>query len=170
MSVRRYMQAETPPVVDRYHPRRGLPEGGVSRAGVASLAPGMDSQNARFNATANDTLIVRERTPYFAQPRYSPPAQGWTNWTTAGPLRPELGMRNMTYRPEEGASRSRFPVVASPTTGLHTNTPNGVSRTVRRYVDGNPQMVPGRIDRLAGSQYQGQTYSQTTVTQAGRGR
>jgi hypothetical protein len=126
----------------------------------------MEDERARYDGTANDALIVRDRTPYFPLPRYSRPAQGWVDWTAAGPIRPELHMRCATWRPEPGASVSRFPVVDSPTTGLHTNPPNAVSVTVKRYVS-TPQMTPGRQDRISNSRYVGQSYSETTLTVGG---
>lgn len=51
--------------------------------------------------------------------------------------------------------------------GLHTQTVNGRRNTLRTYRM-TPQMVPGRLDRLANSARAGQSYSQTTVTQGAR--
>lgn len=51
--------------------------------------------------------------------------------------------------------------------GLHTHTVNPRRRTLKTYRE-TPQMVPGRMDRLANSARAGQSYSQTTVTQGAR--
>ena len=133
----------------------------------ATLAVGIEDEMARYPATVNDGQIVRDRSPWFKASRYIPPGDSWVSWTAAGPVRPSLHMRNATMRDWQGNSSSRFPVVNSPSGGMHTMTPAGVARTVPRYVT-TPQMQAARINRLSPSQYAGQTYSQTTVSQGRR--
>lgn len=154
----------TAPPIDRWSARRSESAGGVDVASPRTLAPGLETELARYPGTVNDDLIVRDRGPYYQRPRFTPPPVTWISWTQAGPLRPELGMRDSSYRRMVGNTRSRFPVVDSPTTGMHTMVTPGVARTVRRFV-ATPQMVPARADRLSPGQYSGQTYSQTTRLQ-----
>lgn len=157
------MQRRRPPGANPYVGRRGPSTGGIDRFMPITAAPGIVDERARDNATSNDGRIVRDRIPYLDHDRFIPPAQGWVDWTGAGPARPELHMRQMTYRRESGSSRSRFPTVAdSPTGGLHTMTPGTVQRTVPRFVQ-TPQMRSSPYDRLSPGQYSGQTYSQTTT-------
>jgi hypothetical protein len=113
-----------------------------------------------------DGELVRDRQPFYQRPVYVPPPVTWVNWTEAGPLRPELHMRNVTWRNMVGNSKSRYPVVDTPTTGMHTTGPAGVQRTVPRFVQ-TPQMTPARQFRLSPGQYSGQNYSQTTQLQGG---
>lgn len=161
-------QHGSPPGVDRYTTRDGTAAGGVPLTSGRTIAPGIVDQNARYYGAHNDVGIVRDRTSFFRIPRYHAAGVDHVSWTEAGPLRPELhGGRNMSWRRVPGWSNSRFPVVDSPTTGMHTNGPQATDRTVRRYVT-VPQMRPARVNRLSGSRYYGQTYSQTTVTQAGQ--
>lgn len=149
--------------------RRGEAAGGYDTTSPRTLAPGIDNELARYPGTAFDGRVRRDRGPYYQRAAYLPPPVTWVNWTAAGPVRPELHMRNVTMRPEVGSSRSRFPVVAgAPTGGMHTMTPSGASRTVPRYVS-TPQMTTARQNRLSPGQYAGQTYSQTTRLQ-GRAR
>lgn len=148
--------------VDRRTPRRGVGRGGYDTAHPMTLAPGFDDTNARYPGTLGDTRVFRDRGPYYQRPTYIPPGDGWKNWTADGPARPELHMRNVTFRIMAGNSASRYPLVNTPTGGLHTNTEAGVKRTVRRYVTAQ-QMVGARVNRLALGQYAGQTYSQTTT-------
>jgi hypothetical protein len=123
---------------------------------------------ARYPGTVFDSQIIRDRGPFYQRPHYQPAAQSWVDWTGAGPLRPELHMRNATLREMVGNSHSRYPVVNTPTTGMHTMLPGpGSQRTVQRYVT-TPQMTAARINRLAAGQYAGQTYSQTTRPQGAR--
>jgi hypothetical protein len=136
-----------------------------------TLAPGLTDDKARYPGAPFDGLILRDRMPWFRQSRYVPPPVTWVNWTAAGPVRPELHMRQTSYRRERGTSMSRFPVMpGSPTGGMHTSMPGpGVTRSVARYVQ-TPQMRAARTDRLQASQYSGQTYSQTTLPQGTRRR
>lgn len=154
----------TAPPMDRWSARRGDSGGGYDVASPRTLAPGIDNDLPRYPATVFDGGIVRDRRPYYQAPTYLPPPVTWINWTAAGPPRPELHMRNASLRMMAGNTASRYPVVDSPTTGMHTMGPTGVQRTAPRYVQ-TPQMVPGRYDRLRPGQYAGQTYSQTTRIQ-----
>lgn len=131
-----------------------------------TLAPGMNNQLVRDPGAVNDSKIVHDRHPYYQRARFVPQGQAEVDWTRSGPRRPDLHMRNMTYARQQGSTASRFPVVDSPTTGRHTDTPNATSRTLPRYVM-TPQMIPGRVNRLSAAVYSGQTYSQTTVPQGG---
>lgn len=151
--------------MDRWAARRGPSAGGVDQASPRTLAPGLDTELTRYPGTVNDTLIIRDRGPWYASPRYVPPPVTWVNWTAAGPTRPELHVRNVSLRTMVGNTASRFPYLpSSPTGGMHTMVTPGVARTVARFVR-TPQMVPGRPDRLSPGQYTGQTYSQTTRLQ-----
>lgn len=162
-----WRQRQRPPI-DRAHARLGPSSGGIDRFQAMTLAPGMDSELARYPGDANDGGITRDRIPFYERDRFIPPGQSWVDWTNAGPRRPELHMRQMSYMREQGSSRSRFPTVAdSPTGGLHTSVPSTTSRTVPRYVE-TPQMRATGQDRLAPGQYSGQTYSQTTRVLGGR--
>lgn len=148
--------------------RRGESSGGYDTTSPRTLAPGLETELVRYPGDSNDGLIVRDRGPWFPRPRYIPPPVTWVNWTEAGPTRPELGMRDSTWRTMAGSSNSRYPVVLNaPTTGMHTMTPSGVSRTLPRYVE-TQQMVPARVDRLSPAVYANQTYSQTTRPQGGK--
>lgn len=156
----------TAPPIDRTHARRLEAGGGYEQADPRTLAIGMESEAARYPGTVFDSEIERDRGPAYQQPHYTPAGNGWVNWTTAGPTRPELHMRNSTMRTLVGNTRSRYPVVATPTTGMHTMGPAGTERTLARYVT-TPQMVGERQFRLSPGQYSGQTYSQTTRVQGG---
>jgi hypothetical protein len=164
----RYLTARqrTGPPSDRTSPRRLESAGGIDVADPRTLAPGIEDTLSRYPGTVYDGALVRDRGPYFQRPVYIPPPVTWVNWTAAGPLRPELHARNATWRNLVGNSRSRFPVVDSPTTGMHTMGQPGTARTLSRYV-AVPQMVPARPDRLSPAVYAGQTYSQTTRLQGG---
>jgi len=160
-------QRSAPPI-DRRTPRRGDAAGGYDVVeGPRTLAPGLDTELARYPGTVFDTKVIRDRGPFYAQPTYGPPGVSWTSWTAAGPTRPELHMRNATWRNMVGNSMSRYPVVDSPSTGMHTMGPAGTQRTAERYVT-TPQMVAERQYRLSPGQYSGQTYSQTTKVQGRR--
>lgn len=160
------LQRRQPPGVDRHAGRFGLPMGGTDEASPRTLAPGIDNQLDRAPGYLNDDQVRRDRFPFYERDRFTPPGDGWVNWTAAGPRRAELHMRNVSYRREAGSSASRFPVVeGSPTTGMHTMIAPGTG-TVERYYQ-TPQIRPGRQDRLAAGQYSGQTYSQTTRPQGG---
>jgi hypothetical protein len=129
-------------------------------------APGIEDQHARYPGDEFDTAIRRDRIPWIPRPSYIFPADGWVNWTACGPIRPTLHMRCATIREMQGNSNTRQD--QDPTNlqrGLHTNPPDAVARTMPRYVSGNPQMQPGRQDRLSPAQYNGQSFSQTTVNQ-----
>lgn len=154
-----------PPISDGTG-RRGPSMGGVDVAAPMTLMPGIEDDKSRYPGTAFDGQVRRDRTPYYQAQRYIPPPVTWISWTAAGPWQPSLHMRNSTYRLMQGNSASRFPVVpTSPTTGMHTMMPGqGGRRTQQRYVR-TPQMVPARYNRLAASQYAGQTYSQITRPQ-----
>lgn len=158
----------TAPPIDRWSARRGRSAGGLEVATPATLAVGIEDERARYPATLNDGGIVRDRSPWYKDSRYMPPGDSWVSWTAAGPVQPSLHMRNATWRDWAGNSSSRFPVVNSPSSGMHTMTPAGVARTVPRFVT-TPQMVAARVNRLSQSRYSGQTYSATTVPQ-GRAR
>jgi hypothetical protein len=161
------MQRAAPPI-DRWSARRLESAGGYEVADPRTLAVGLEDEKARYPGDEFDSEIVRDRHSYYQQPRMPRVGDGWVNWTAAGPLRPELHQRSVSWRNMVGNSASRFPVVATPTTGMHTMGPSGVARTVPRFVT-TPQMTAARPFRLSPGQYSGQTYSQTTKIQ-GRGR
>ncbi len=168
MSTALSARQRTPPPIDRWSARRLEAGGGYDTVdGPRTLAVGLDTELARYPGTAFDQKVQRDRGPFFQQPHYTPPAESWVNWTEAGPLRPELHMRNVTMRTLVGNTKSRFPVIDSPTTGMHTMGPSGTGRTLPRYVT-TPQMVGERQFRLSPGQYNGQTYSQTTQLQGRR--
>lgn len=150
-------------------PRRHDSQGGPPPQLIRrTLAAGMDDEQARYNPEANDGQIRRDHTPWYPSEHLGPAATGWVDWTAAGPCRPELHMRTVSYRVMAGTSNTRFPVnPLDPRIGLHTNPPTAVTRTIPRYVGPNPQMRRGRQDRLAMGQYTGQSYSQTTRPQGG---
>lgn len=152
--------------IRRAHSRGGWAAGGRARGPLVS---GMEDEQARYPGTFFDRRTQRDRGPWYPIDYYVPQGNSWVNWTAAGPPRPELHMRNVTYRPEVGSSQTRaFRDPNNPQRGLHTNPVNGVARTLQRYVSGNPQMRPGRVDRLTNAQYTGQSYSQTTRLQGQR--
>lgn len=152
--------------MDRWSARRLESGGGYDTATGRTLAPGIDNELTRYPGTVYDDDVTRDRHPYYQRATYMPPGNGWVNWTAAGPPRPELHMRNATLRTMVGNTESRYPVVNSPSTGMHTEIPSGVSRTVPRFVT-TPQMTAARQFRLRPGQYAGQTYSQTTQIQGG---
>jgi hypothetical protein len=160
----------TAPPSDRMAARRMEAGGGYDQVeGPRTLAAGIVDTRSRYPGTAFDQRVFRDRQPFYAQPHYTPPPITWISWTAAGPTRPELHMRNATWRNLAGNSKSRYPVIDSPTTGMHTMGPAGTERTMARYVT-TPQMVGERQMRLSPGQYTGQTYSQTTRIQGGRKR
>jgi hypothetical protein len=154
-----------------------------------TLAAGMDSESARYPGTVNDTGIVRQQQPWYPMDTYTPAGESWVNWTAAGPCRPELHMRDASYRLMEGNSRTRQLLsptpglavtapgyrslpdgrIIQPTTtirvGLHTDPKRAARITVDRYTNRNPKMTTARQDRLRSGQYTGQSYSQTTRIQ-----
>lgn len=155
----------TAPPINRWQARRLESGGGYRFPDPQTLAVGIEDEKTRYPGTVNDTEIMRDRWPWYPRDRHTPPADSWVNWTAAGPRRPELHMRNVSYRKMRGNSASRFPVVmGAPTTGMHTMGPAGVQRTAQRYMR-TPQMVPARPFRLSPGQYASQTYSQTTRLQ-----
>jgi hypothetical protein len=170
--------------------RRRNGTGGETRALTRrTLAAGMDSESARHPGTINDTTISRQQMPWFPSTVYQPAGNSWVSWTAAGPIRPELHMRDTSFRVMEGNSRTRNllnpgpgeAVVApgyrsmpdgriiQPTTtirvGLHTDPKRAARITVERYTNRNPKMSTARQDRLRSGQYTGQSYSQTTRVQ-----
>lgn len=163
MSVLQMRQRTAPPI-DKTTTRRLVSSGGYDVAVPRTLAPGIEDQLARYPGTVYDGRIVRDRGPYYQVPYYMPPAQNWVNWTAAGPPRPELHMRNASWRNWVGNSHSRYPTVDTPTGGMHTMYPTGAERTAGRYVQ-TPQMRGARINRLSPARYRNQTYSQTTRLQ-----
>jgi hypothetical protein len=155
----------TPPPIDRWHARRGPAAGGYDFAPGRTLARGYEDELAREDAGYNDRLLMRDRWPWYHREERSGVGNGWVDWSAAGPPRPELHMRNATWRPEAGSSSSRFPYVpGSPTGGMHTMHRPGVARTMPRYVT-TPQMRGVRTDRLTASRSGSRTYSQTTRMQ-----
>lgn len=158
------------PPIDRRSYRRGLAAGGYDVSVPRTLAPGLESELARYPGTSNDSRVQRERIPWYSVGQYRPAAESWVNWTEAGPPRAELHMRTTEYRPEAGSSTSRYPFIPSaPTGGRHTmipSGPGGTPMTRERYVGaGLPQMRGARTDRLSSARYTGQSYSQTTAVQ-----
>lgn len=156
----------TAPPIDRWSARRNESGGGIDQTSPRTLAAGLGTELTRYPGDAFDTEIIRDRGPFYQRALYIPPANNWVSWTAAGPTRPELHMRCTSLRNMVGNSASRYPVVDSPSTGMHTMGPSGVARTVNRYVT-TPQMTAARYDRLRPGQYSGQTYSQTTQVQGG---
>lgn len=160
----------TAPPMDRWHNRPDNAAGGYEFADPRTLAPGLETELARYPGAVYDGRVIRDRWPYYQRPRMTEPGDSWVNWTEAGPRRPELHMRNQTWRNMVGNSESRYPFIAgAPTGGRHTMGPPGVARTVDRYVT-VPQMTSARPFRLAPGQYANQTYSQTTLPQGVRRR
>ncbi len=160
-------QRAAPAANDTSSPRRNVSSGGIPFARGRTLIHGIEDNDARYPATVYDAQIVRDRGPFVRRPRVIPPGDGWVDWTRAGPLRPELHMRNVSMRTMVGNSASRYPVVDTPSTGRHTMSPAGTARTAERYVV-TAQIMPGRQNRLAASQQRGNTFSQLTVPQGGR--
>lgn len=175
---------------DRRPVRRRNGVGGPVLLGLRrTLAAGMDSESARYPGTINDAGIHRQQMPWYPNPTYQPAGDSWVNWTAAGPVRPELHMRDASYRLMEGNSRTRnlqMPgpgervtapgyrttpdgKIIQPTTtvraGLHTDPKRAARITVERYTNKNPKMTTARQDRLRSGQYTGQSYSQTTRIQ-----
>lgn len=180
----------TPPPFNRTPPRRRDSRGGAAPILVRrTLVDGMEGEAARYPATANDTRIVRQQQPWFPSDSYTAAGDSWVNWTAAGPTRPELHMRDYTFRTMQGTSRTRnlqnpagamtktapgyrsMPDgrIVQPTTtvsvGLHTDPKRAAKITVERYTNRNPRMTNARQDRLRSGQYTGQSYSQTTRVQ-----
>lgn len=146
--------------------------GGVQpRSPIVAAPPGYTGTTdapggTRYVGTRQDVNIRRARMPWYHREYKSPVGDGWVDWTAAGPIRPELHMMNSTGRLMQGNSESRFPVVDTPTTGMHTNPPSlpAGQQTGQRYRK-TRQMTSVRIFRLSPGQYAGQTYSQTTQIQ-----
>lgn len=136
-------------------------------------APGVADSEARYSPETNDTLIRRDFTEWYpSMAGVVKAGTGRASWWAAGPPRPELTTRNVTLNPREGNSRSRFmqnPM--APGTGLHTNPQQAAVGTIARYVDPrNPRMTTARQNRLSPARYDGQSYSQTTLSQGARRR
>lgn len=164
-------QRSAPPI-DRRTARRGRSGGGLDIVeGQRTLAPGLETEQARYPGTVFDSQIVRDRRPWYPVENYIPPPLTWVNWTAAGPPKPQLHMRTVDFRTMVGNSQSRYPYVAgAPTGGMHTMIPSGPGAigTVDRYVSGNAQMTSARPDRISNARYSGQSYSQTTSVQGRR--
>jgi len=160
----------TAPPIDRWSARRGESGGGYETPDPRTFAVGLEDELARYPGTVFDSQVMRDRQPWMHRETYIPPPVTWVNWTAAGPTRPELHMRNSTFRVLSGTSRSRYPTVDTPSNGMHTMIPlPGVAKNVERYVT-TPQMVGARPFRLSPARYDGQTYSMTTKLQGGRSR
>lgn len=151
-------------------PRRKDSTGGANQVLIRrTLVDGMEGESTRFPGTINDTTISRIKTPWFSIPTYIPAGQSWVNWTEAGPVRPELHMRNYTMRTMEGTSATRFlPNPRDPRQGLHTDPKVALAVSAARVRNGLPRMTTARQDRLRSGQYTGQSYSQTTRIQGAR--
>ena len=78
----------TAPPIDRWSARRGESAGGYDQTSPRTLAPGLDTELARYPGTVNDGQIMRDRGPFYMAPRYLPPPVTWISWTAAGPTRP----------------------------------------------------------------------------------
>lgn len=177
---------------NRRPPRRRNSTGGEVRLLMRrTLVEGMDGESTRYPGTVNDTKIHRQQQPWYSAAAYTPAGISWVNWTAAGPTRPELHMRDATYRLMQGNSQTRNLLnpgpgeavvapgyrsmpdgrIVQPTrpmrVGLHTDPKRAARVTVERYTNGNPQMRRPRQDRLRSGQYTGQSYSQTTRVQGG---
>jgi len=184
-------QRTPPPFNSRPVRRRNSRGGDVPVLVRRTLVDGMDGEATRFSGTTNDTEIHRQQMPWFPSDNYVAAGQSWVNWTAAGPCRPELHMRDATYRLMQGNSRTRnlqnpggdttevapgyrsLPDgrIIQPThrvsVGLHTDPKRSALITVQRYTNKNPKMTTARQDRLRSGQYTGQSYSQTTRIQGG---
>lgn len=159
------------PPFNRVPPRIRDSRGGAAPSLIRrTLAPGMDNELARYSGTANDTTIQRDKGPWLPVDNFRGAATGWVDWTAAGPPRPELHQRNVTMRIMQGNSRSRaLQNPLDPTQGLHSFPAPGAQGPYQRFINpDNPRMRKPRNDRLANSQYSGQSYSATTRTQGGR--
>jgi hypothetical protein len=161
---RRQRSVPPPPLGGRRaHSAGGDADGGEGR----TLAPGLNTEQARYPGTHYDTEIRRDKTPWFPRDHMVPGGLSWVNWTAAGPLRAELHMRDVTVRTMQGNTNSRaLQDPRNPQRGLHTNPMSGVGRTVERFVNpAVPSMTGARVDRLSNARYDGQSYSQTTRVQ-----
>lgn len=111
----------------------------------------VDVTHTRFMGNSNDTLVVRDRGPWFHSSYYIGPGSGVVNWTEAGPSRPSLHLHRFNWRRVAGWS-------GQTREGMHTMIPSN-----------NPQLQSGkqRMQRtsqnmLTVQRYRGQSYSQTT--------
>lgn len=118
-------------------------------------------QEARYDATASDRRIHRDRWPFFKAERAVPPGNGWVDWTRSGPRRPTLHMSQASWRIQAGTDNSRFPTADTPTGGLHSTTKQAAARTARRF-QVTPQMTSTGMDRLFPGAFNGATFSQIT--------
>jgi hypothetical protein len=145
-----------PERIDRVHAEGNLygqSRGGVAFRGRVVGRPGRagDGSTANPPQNSNTTLNARARGGYYRESYYIAPANGWVNWTAAGPIRRIIREWNYNYRP----------VVASPRwQGLHTNIP-----IQPRDQAGRARMQARRQNRLTVQRFRGQTYSQTTKLQ-----
>lgn len=158
------------PQIDRYTPRRRNSWGGPPPAPrPRTLAPGLDTELARYPGTLNDVGIAYHRLPTYefettTSGRSNP---SWVDWTSAGPIRAELRMVNSSLRRQSGTSNTRSMVDPNNwQRGLHTNPTPGVVVTAGRYQE-TQQMIPARQYRLRSGQYTGQSFSETTKIQGG---
>lgn len=160
------------PIVQDPRIRRGNSIGGrladhPGRSVGAQQAAWQD--DPRYNGDVNDTQIRRDRTVWFPSDQRSGVGTATVDWTAAGPPRPELHVRNVTYRLMAGNSQSRaFADPRDPNIGLHTITLTKPRGNIERYKAGSSAMRPGRTDRLSPARYTGQSYSQTTLEQGRR--
>ncbi len=185
------------PDFNRAGTRRGNSVGGVYPARRVWAEPvNAETNLLRAPGNLNDATISRERMPYFRQGWYAAP-DFLVNWTESGPIRPALGMRNVTMRRMQGTSNTRaqdpvssgpgiqdgngslpggirslnYAGITVPTNntphGLHTHVRGTTPQSLRRHFSGAPQTRPPRQNRLANSRGAGQSYSQTTVHQGG---
>lgn len=185
-----YRTQREPVPFNRKPPRRRNSRGGDPPEIVRqTLVAGMDGESTRYPGTSNDGRIVRQQMPWYPSAQYTPAGDSWVNWTAAGPPRPELHMRDYTFRIMQGTSRTRNlqnPAGDTTTTapgyrslpdgrivqpihkvsvGLHTDPARVGLITVQRYTNRNPRMTTARQDRLRSGQYTGQSFSQTTRVQ-----
>jgi hypothetical protein len=151
--------------------RLDSPHTPVPPARPRTLATPMITQRDRYPGASNDGALVRDRTPVVQRPYFIPPGNSWVDYTGAGPVRSTVRMINSTYRVMGGTSNTRAQDF-TPTGlgnqnqghGMHTTPKPATARTIGRYQD-TAQMSPPRADRLIGTRYTGQSYSQTTTGQ-----
>lgn len=185
------LQREPVPWNNRPIRRRNSTGGQTPELIRRTLVAGMEGEAARYPGTANDGRISRQQMPWYPSAQYTPAGDSWVNWTAAGPVRPELHMRDASFRVMQGTSRTRNLLnpggdqlevapgyrsmpdgrIVQPThrvrVGLHTDPKRSALVTVERYTNRNPRMTNARQDRLRSGQYTGQSYSQTTRVQGG---
>jgi hypothetical protein len=171
-TLTRRQRAPVPfPTIEREGIRRGNSLGGavahLPRRTVAGQAEQLET-DTRYPGDVNDGKIRRDRIAWYPSDQRSGVGTGEVDWSAAGPPRPELHMRNVSYRRMAGTDQTRAlanPV--DPSVGLHTNPAVKPSGNLERYKAGAAVMRPARTDRLSPARYSGQSYSQTTVLQGG---